>query len=101
MPPDDIAVLVVESDARLAELVARYLEGFSIHVTTLHDESGVAEELAARSYTCVIWISMFDVVTAMREACDRAGVPLLRVVPASAREILARVLAVAGKPANA
>lgn len=100
MAADDIAVLLVEADHKLADLVARYLGGYSIRVTTLRDPSRLAEALAWDAYTCVVYVSPLEVDAGVRDACERAGVALLRIVPVSAREVLARILAVAGKPAS-
>ncbi|HUJ62243.1 MAG TPA: hypothetical protein VLX92_27235 [Kofleriaceae bacterium] len=96
MEPDELAVVIVEPDRRLAELVVKYLAVHAVRATAVRDPSALAGELAARRYACVIWMGSLEADAFAAAACERAGVPLVQLVRMSARDLLARVLAATG-----
>jgi two-component system OmpR family response regulator len=113
-----LSLLLIEDDARLAQLTARYLESHGVHVTTAADGiSGQAEALR-RPYDCIVLDLMLpgrDGLQVCRELRTRTDVPIIMVTargeeadrvlglevgaddyvtkPFSARELLARVRA--------
>ncbi|MCX5747068.1 MAG: response regulator, partial [Proteobacteria bacterium] len=53
-PASVIKVLLVEDDARLAQLTARYLESHEVHVTIASDGLEGQAEALRRQYDCVV-----------------------------------------------
>jgi DNA-binding response OmpR family regulator len=113
-----IKVLLVEDDARLAQLTARYLENHGILVTVAADGIEGQTEALRRQYDCVVLDLMLpgrDGIEVTRELRSRTDVPILMVTargeeadrvlglevgaddyvtkPFSPRELLARIRA--------
>ncbi len=113
-----IKVLLVEDDARLAQLTARYLETHGVVVTIAHDGVEGQAEALRRQYDCVVLDLMLpgrDGLDVTRELRARTDVPILMVTargeesdrviglevgaddyvtkPFSPRELLARIRA--------
>ena len=116
--PVSIKVLLVEDDARLAQLTTRYLEGHGVLVTTAADGIEGQTEALRRQYDCVVLDLMLpgkdglDITRALRARTD---VPIVMVTarveeadrvlglevgaddyvpkPFSPRELLARIRA--------
>ncbi len=113
-----IKVLLVEDDARLAQLTARYLEGHGVVVTVASDGVEGQAEALRRQYDCVVLDLMLpgrDGVEVCRQLRQRSDVPIVMVTargeesdrvlglevgaddyvtkPFSPRELLARVRA--------
>ncbi|MBA3395484.1 MAG: response regulator transcription factor [Deltaproteobacteria bacterium] len=118
MPQATIKVLLVEDDARLAQLTARYLETHGVVVTIASDGLEGQAEALRRQYDCVVLDLMLpgrDGIEVTRELRARTDVPIVMVTartdesdrvlgldvgaddyvtkPFSARELLARIRA--------
>lgn len=117
-PAPAIKVLLVEDDARLAQLTARYLESHGVVVTVAPDGIEGQAEALRRQYDCVVLDLMLpgrDGIEVCRQLRQKLDVPILMVTargaesdrvlglevgaddyvtkPFSARELLARVRA--------
>jgi DNA-binding response OmpR family regulator len=117
-PESTIKVLLVEDDARLAQLTARYLETHGVLVTVASDGVEGQAEALRRQYDCVVLDLMLpgrDGVEVCRQLRTRSDVPIVMVTargeeadrvlglevgaddyvtkPFSPRELLARVRA--------
>jgi DNA-binding response OmpR family regulator len=113
-----IKVLLVEDDARLAQLTQRYLETHGVIVTVASDGIEGQNEALRRQYDCVVLDLMLpgrDGVEVCRQLRDRSDVPIVMVTargeeadrvlglesgaddyvtkPFSPRELLARIRA--------
>jgi DNA-binding response OmpR family regulator len=113
-----IKILLVEDDARLAQLTARYLESHSVLVTIATDGVEGQAEALRRQYDCVVLDLMLpgrDGIEVTRELRARTDVPIVMVTargeeadrvlglevgaddyvtkPFSPRELLARIRA--------
>ncbi len=113
-----IKVLLVEDDARLAQLTARYLEGHGVLVTSAGDGIEGQAEALRRQYDCIVLDLMLpgrDGIEVCRELRTRIDVPIIMVTargeeadrvlglevgaddyvtkPFSPRELLARIRA--------
>jgi two-component system, OmpR family, response regulator len=113
-----IKVLLVEDDARLAQLTARYLETHGVLVTTAADGIEGQSEALRRQYDCIVLDLMLpgrDGITIARNLRERSDVPIVMVTargeepdrvlglevgaddymtkPFSPRELLARIRA--------
>jgi len=113
-----IKILLVEDDARLAQLTARYLESHSVLVTIATDGIEGQAEALRRQYDCVVLDLMLpgrDGIEVTRELRARTDVPIVMVTargeeadrvlglevgaddyvtkPFSPRELLARIRA--------
>ncbi len=113
-----IKVLLVEDDARLAQLTARYLEGHGVLVTSASDGIEGQAEALRRQYDCIVLDLMLpgrDGIEVCRELRTRIDVPIIMVTargeeadrvlglevgaddyvtkPFSPRELLARIRA--------
>lgn len=113
-----IKVLLVEDDARLAQLTARYLETHGVLVTVIGDGLEGQAEALRRQYDCVVLDLMLpgrDGIEVCRELRARVDVPIIMVTargeeadrvlglevgaddyvtkPFSPRELLARIRA--------
>jgi DNA-binding response OmpR family regulator len=113
-----IKVLLVEDDARLAQLTSRYLEGHGVLVTTCGDGVEGQNEALRRQYDCVVLDLMLpgrDGIEVCRQLRQRVDVPIIMVTargeesdrvlglevgaddyvtkPFSPRELLARIRA--------
>jgi two-component system, OmpR family, response regulator len=113
-----IKVLLIEDDARLAQLTARYLESHSVLVTIAADGVEGQAEALRRQYDCVVLDLMLpgrDGIEVTRELRARTDVPIVMVTargeeadrvlglevgaddyvtkPFSPRELLARIRA--------
>ena len=113
-----IKVLLIEDDARLAQLTARYLESHGVSVTTAADGVEGQAEALRRQYDCVVLDLMLpgrDGIDVTRELRGRTDVPIVMVTargeeadrvlglevgaddyvtkPFSPRELLARIRA--------
>ncbi|MGE5184424.1 MAG: response regulator transcription factor, partial [Acidobacteriota bacterium] len=113
-----IKVLLVEDDARLAQLTARYLEGHGAVVTVAGDGVEGQSEALRRQYDCVVLDLMLpgrDGIEVCRQLRQRIDVPIIMVTargeehdrvlglevgaddyvtkPFSPRELLARIKA--------
>jgi len=113
-----IKVLLVEDDARLAQLTARYLESHGVLVTIAADGVEGQAEALRRQYDCIVLDLMLpgrDGIEVTRELRGRTDVPILMVTargeeadrvlglevgaddyvtkPFSPRELLARIRA--------
>ncbi len=121
MSPDplpSIKVLLVEDDARLAQLTARYLETHGVLVTIASDGPTGQAEALRRQYDCIVLDLMLpgrDGIEVTRELRARTDVPIVMVTargeeadrvlglevgaddyvtkPFSPRELLARIRA--------
>ncbi len=118
LPQATIKVLLVEDDARLAQLTARYLETHGVVVTIASDGLEGQAEALRRQYDCVVLDLMLpgrDGIEVTRELRARTDVPIVMVTartdesdrvlgldvgaddyvtkPFSARELLARIRA--------
>jgi DNA-binding response OmpR family regulator len=116
--PSTIKVLLVEDDARLAQLTCRYLEGHSVMVTVAADGVEGQAEALRRQYDCVVLDIMLpgrDGLEVCRQLRSRIDVPIIMVTargeesdrvlglevgaddyvtkPFSPRELLARIRA--------
>jgi two-component system, OmpR family, response regulator len=116
--PATIKVLLVEDDARLAQLTARYLEGHGVVVTVAADGVEGQAEALRRQYDCIVLDIMLpgrDGIEVCRQLRGRTDVPIIMVTargeesdrvlglevgaddyvtkPFSPRELLARVRA--------
>jgi DNA-binding response OmpR family regulator len=116
--PSAIKVLLVEDDARLAQLTARYLESHGVVVTTAGDGLEGQAEALRRQYDCVVLDLMLpgrDGLEVCRQLRGRLDVPIIMVTargeeadrvlglevgaddyvtkPFSPRELLARIRA--------
>ncbi|HSN27479.1 MAG TPA: response regulator transcription factor, partial [Kofleriaceae bacterium] len=116
--PATIKVLLVEDDARLAQLTQRYLESHNVLVTVAPDGIEGQAEALRRQYDCVVLDLMLpgrDGIEVCRELRQRTDVPILMVTargeesdrvlglevgaddyvtkPFSPRELLARIRA--------
>ena len=114
-----IKVLLVEDDARLAQLTTRYLEGHGIIVTHASDGVEGQNEALRRQYDCVVLDLMLpgrDGIEVCRQLRSRIDVPIIMVTargeesdrvlglevgaddyvtkPFSPRELLARIRAI-------
>ena len=117
-PAQTIKVLLVEDDARLAQLTARYLETHGVVVTVAADGVEGQAEALRRQYDCVVLDLMLpgrDGIEVCRQLRGRSDVPILMVTargeeadrvlglesgaddyvtkPFSPRELLARIRA--------
>src|SRR5258708_1137017 len=117
-PAQTIKVLLVEDDARLAQLTARYLETHGVMVTIAGDGIEGQAEALRRQYDCVVLDLMLpgrDGVEVCRQLRGRSDVPIVMVTargeeadrvlglesgaddyvtkPFSPRELLARIRA--------
>jgi two-component system OmpR family response regulator len=117
-PIPSIKVLLVEDDARLAQLTARYLETHGVLVTVASDGVEGQAEALRRQYDCVVLDLMLpgrDGIEVTRELRARTDVPIVMVTarteeadrvlglevgaddyvtkPFSPRELLARIRA--------
>jgi DNA-binding response OmpR family regulator len=117
-PQPTIKVLLVEDDARLAQLTARYFESHGVVVTVAGDGLEGQAEALRRQYDCVILDLMLpgrDGVEVCRQLRQRSDVPIVMVTargeesdrvlglevgaddyvtkPFSPRELLARIRA--------
>jgi two-component system OmpR family response regulator len=113
-----IKILLVEDDARLAQLTARYLESHGLLVTTSADGIEGQGEALRRQYDCVVLDLMLpgrDGIEVCRQLRQRVDVPIIMVTargeesdrvlglevgaddyvtkPFSPRELLARIRA--------
>lgn len=113
-----IKVLLVEDDARLAQLTARYLESHGVLVTVARDGLEGQAEALRRQYDCVVLDLMLpgrDGIEVCRQLRGKIAVPIIMVTargaesdrvlglevgaddyvtkPFSARELLARIRA--------
>jgi DNA-binding response OmpR family regulator len=113
-----IKVLLVEDDARLAQLTARYLEGHGVLVTVVADGLEGQAEALRRQYDCIVLDLMLpgrDGIEVCRQLRGRSDVPIVMVTargeeadrvlglevgaddyvtkPFSPRELLARIRA--------
>ncbi len=113
-----IKVLLIEDDARLAQLTARYLESHSVLVTIASDGIEGQAEALRRQYDCIVLDLMLpgrDGIEVTRELRARTDVPIVMVTargeeadrvlglevgaddyvtkPFSPRELLARIRA--------
>jgi two-component system OmpR family response regulator len=113
-----IKVLLVEDDARLAQLTSRYLEGHGVVVTHASDGVEGQNEALRRQYDCVVLDLMLpgrDGIEVCRQLRSRIDVPIIMVTargeesdrvlglevgaddyvtkPFSPRELLARIRA--------
>jgi DNA-binding response OmpR family regulator len=113
-----IKVLLVEDDARLAQLTARYLETHGVLVTIAPDGIEGQSEALRRQYDCIVLDLMLpgrDGITVARNLRERTDVPIVMVTargeeadrvlglevgaddyitkPFSPRELLARIRA--------
>jgi DNA-binding response OmpR family regulator len=113
-----IKVLLVEDDARLAQLTVRYLEGHGVVVTHASDGIEGQNEALRRQYDCVVLDLMLpgrDGIEVCRQLRSRIDVPIIMVTargeesdrvlglevgaddyvtkPFSPRELLARIRA--------
>jgi two-component system, OmpR family, response regulator RegX3 len=118
-PLVSIKVLLVEDDARLAQLTTRYLEGHGVLVTSASDGIEGQNEALRRQYDCVVLDLMLpgrDGIEVCRELRTRSDVPIIMVTargeeadrvlglevgaddyvtkPFSSRELVARIRAV-------
>ena len=116
--PATIKVLLVEDDARLAQLTSRYLEGHGVVVTTATDGVEGQAEALRRQYDCIVLDLMLpgrDGIEVCRQLRARSDVPIIMVTargeesdrvlglevgaddyvtkPFSPRELLARIRA--------
>jgi DNA-binding response OmpR family regulator len=116
--PPSIKVLLVEDDARLAQLTARYLETHGVLVTVASDGIEGQAEALRRQYDCVVLDLMLpgrDGIEVTHQLRSRTDVPILMVTarteeadrvlglevgaddyitkPFSPRELLARIRA--------
>jgi DNA-binding response OmpR family regulator len=116
--PAAIKVLLVEDDARLAQLTARYLESHGVVVTTSANGVDGQAEALRRQYDCVVLDLMLpgrDGIEVCRQLRSRIDVPIIMVTargeeadrvlglevgaddyvtkPFSPRELLARIRA--------
>jgi DNA-binding response OmpR family regulator len=116
--PSTIKVLLVEDDARLAQLTQRYLESHHVLVTVASDGVEGQAEALRRQYDCVVLDLMLpgrDGIEVCRQLRQRTDVPILMVTargeesdrvlglevgaddyvtkPFSPRELLARIRA--------
>ena len=116
--PATIKVLLVEDDARLAQLTTRYLEGHGVLVTAAADGVEGQAEALRRQYDCVVLDLMLpgrDGIEVCRQIRARSDVPIIMVTargeesdrvlglevgaddyvtkPFSPRELLARIRA--------
>ena len=116
--PATIKVLLVEDDARLAQLTSRYLEGHGVLVTHAGDGLEGQAEALRRQYDCVVLDLMLpgrDGIEVCRQLRARIDVPIIMVTargeesdrvlgleagaddyvtkPFSPRELLARIRA--------
>ena len=116
--PATIKVLLVEDDARLAQLTSRYLEGHGVVVTLAADGIEGQNEALRRQYDCVVLDLMLpgrDGIEVCRQLRARSDVPIIMVTargeeqdrvlglevgaddyvtkPFSPRELLARIKA--------
>ncbi|CAN5543853.1 response regulator transcription factor [soil metagenome] len=117
-PLTSIKVLLVEDDARLAQLTSRYLEGHGVLVTSAGDGLEGQAEALRRQYDCIVLDLMLpgrDGISVCRELRTRSDVPSIMVTacgeeadrvlglevgaddyvtkPSSPRELLARIRA--------
>jgi two-component system, OmpR family, response regulator len=117
-PIQSIKVLLVEDDARLAQLTARYLESHGVLVTVTSDGLEGQAEALRRQYDCVVLDLMLpgrDGIEVTRALRSRTDVPIVMVTargeeadrvlglevgaddyvtkPFSPRELLARIRA--------
>jgi DNA-binding response OmpR family regulator len=117
-PAQTIKVLLVEDDARLAQLTARYLETHGVIVTIAGDGVEGQAEALRRQYDCVVLDLMLpgrDGIEVCRQLRGRSDVPIVMVTargeeadrvlglesgaddyvtkPFSPRELLARIRA--------
>ena len=117
-PPATIKVLLVEDDARLAQLTSRYLEGHGVVVTVAGDGVEGQAEALRRQYDCIVLDLMLpgrDGIEVCRQLRARSDVPIIMVTargeeqdrvlglevgaddyvtkPFSPRELLARIRA--------
>src|SRR5690606_38742448 len=77
-----IKVLLVEDDARLAQLTARYLESHGVLVTIAADGVEGQAEALRRQYDCIVLDPMLpgrDGIEVTRELRGRTDVPILMV----------------------
>jgi DNA-binding response OmpR family regulator len=113
-----IKVLLVEDDARLAQLTARYLEGHGVLITVASDGIEGQAEALRRQYDCIVLDLMLpgrDGIEVCRHLRQRTDVPIVMVTargeesdrvlglevgaddyvtkPFSPRELLARIRA--------
>jgi DNA-binding response OmpR family regulator len=116
--PATIKVLLVEDDARLAHLTARYLEGHGLVVTVASDGVEGQAEALRRQYDCLVLDLMLpgrDGIEVCRQLRARIDIPIIMVTargeesdrvlglevgaddyvtkPFSPRELLARIRA--------
>jgi two-component system, OmpR family, response regulator len=116
--PATIKVLLVEDDARLAQLTSRYLEGHGVLVTATADGIEGQAEALRRQYDCIVLDLMLpgrDGIEVCRQIRARSDVPIIMVTargeeqdrvlglevgaddyvtkPFSPRELLARIRA--------
>jgi DNA-binding response OmpR family regulator len=77
-----IKVLLVEDDARLAQLTSRYLEGHGVLVTVVQDGIEGQAEALRRQYDCVVLDLMLpgrDGIEVCRQLRSRSDVPIVMV----------------------
>jgi DNA-binding response OmpR family regulator len=80
--PSTIKVLLVEDDARLAQLTQRYLESHHVLVTVASDGVEGQAEALRRQYDCVVLDLMLpgrDGIEVCRQLRQRTDVPILMV----------------------
>ena len=80
--PATIKVLLVEDDARLAQLTSRYLEGHGVVVTTVADGVEGQAEALRRQYDCIVLDLMLpgrDGIEVCRQLRQRSDVPIIMV----------------------
>ena len=78
--PATIKVLLVEDDARLAQLTSRYLEGHGVVVTTATDGVEGQAEALRRQYDCIVLDLMLpgrDGIEVCRQLRSRSQVPII------------------------
>ncbi len=117
-PDEALHVLLIEDDARLARLTARYLESHAVHVTVVHDGTAGLKEAAARAFDVVLLdlnLPGVDGITVCQRLRERSDVPIIMLTargeeadrvlglevgaddyvakPFSSRELVARVRA--------
>ena len=84
-------VLVLEPDARLARLVARYLAGHGIATRLANGRVELQVALMLAPYTCVIAGPAFDDDEVVADLCLDAGATLLVAPRFSGPELLQRI----------
>ena len=85
------SVLVLEPDARLARLVARYLAGHGVKARLAAGHAELQAALMLAQYTCVIAGPEFEDDAVIADLCLDAGVTLLVTARFSGPDMLRRI----------